>query len=70
MKATKKLFQVFLVQNEKSKPSRYFENESRAEDYCRQYNQILDKAISKAVYQEVQLEPKTDGYRILGASEN
>jgi len=70
MKATKKLFQVFVVQQEESKPSRYFQNESRAESYCCQFNKILDQADSKAIYQEVQLEPKVGGYRILGAGEN
>ncbi|GEM_PF-1548673 len=55
MKPTKKLFQVVLVRDNQSSPSRWFQNESQAQFYCSEYNRIVNQERIQATYQQVEL---------------
>lgn len=58
MRPTRKMFQILVVRNNQTLPSRWFPNEQQAQFYCHEYNRIVDneaRAQEKAYYQPVEI---------------
>lgn len=58
MKPTHRMFQVFLVQDNQTLPSRCFPNEKQAQFYCDEFNRIVEQqrqSARHATYQPIEV---------------
>ncbi len=61
MLPTRKLFQVLVVRENQTLPSRWFPTEMQAQFFCSEYNRIVEqeaKDLTRATYQPVEVPKK------------